>query len=230
MALRKNLLIGGACVVLGGCQPTLHSQLPQGASAYDAVAVADDAQAKLYSLLQPGDTISVRVYREEELSLDKLIIDDAGNVALPLIGEVPAAGRSAAQLGAEVESAYAARFLRDPHVTISLVDATPRTVSVEGQVFKPGVYEMRPGQTLLAAMALAGSPNDTARMDEVLVFRTIEGQRMGARFDLTEIRAGRMPDPVIMPNDVVVVGFSSLRGAYQDFLKTAPIIGAFSRF
>jgi len=60
------------------------------------------------------------------------------------------------------------------------------------------------------------------------VFRTVDGQRLGGRFDLTEIRAGRMPDPQLVPGDVVVVGFSSLRGIYRDILQLAPLVGTFA--
>ena len=79
-------------------------------------------------------------------------------------------------------------------------------------------------------MALAGSPTDSAKMDEVLVFRQANGQRVGARFDINEIRSGRMPDPQILPGDVVVVGYSSLRGGFQDFVRIAPVFGIFTRF
>ena len=76
------------------------------------------------------------------------------------------------------------------------------------------------------------SPSDIwkfdAKLDEVLVFRTVNGERLGGRFDLTEIRSGRMPDPLIFPGDVVVVGFSSLRGIYRDILQVTPLIGTFA--
>ncbi len=62
-------------------------------------------------------------------------------------------------------------------------------------------------------MALAHSPKRTAKLDQVLIFRTVNGERMGARFDLTDIRSGTAPDPQILPGDVVVVGFSAASGA-----------------
>jgi len=106
----------------------------------------------------------------------------------------------------------------------------PATIAVEGEVTRPGVYEIAPGASLLTAMALAQSPTDTAKLNEVLVFRTIAGQRTGARFDLAEIRAGRVPDPQLKPGDMVVVGFSQLRGVYQDVLKASPLFNIFTQF
>jgi polysaccharide export outer membrane protein len=53
---------------------------------------------------------------------------------------------------------------------------------------------------------------------------------MAARFDLNKIRAGREPDPLVVAGDVVVVGYSALRGVYRDFLQAAPLLNVFSQF
>jgi polysaccharide export outer membrane protein len=215
---------------LSACQPELHSQLPQGASAYDAVAVSQTDTVNALTLLQPRDQISVNVFQEKDLSTADAVIDQAGNVSLPLIGQVHAAGLSLEQLGSNVEKAYKSTYLKDPHVNVVLVKGAPRVVAVEGEVKSPGVFEVQQGYTLLSALAMAGSPVETAKQDEVLIFREKDGQRVGGRFDLTEIRSGRSPDPLVLPGDVIVVGYSRVRGVYLDFLKTAPVIGAFSRY
>ena len=213
-----------------GCQPELHSDLPAGPAAYRAVAVTDADTVSALTLLQPKDQISVNVFKEEDLTTPDVVIDEAGNVSLPLIGEVHAAGLSPGQFARKVEQAYGRSYLRDPRVNIVLVKPAPRVISVEGEVKTPGVYEVQQGYTLLSALALAGSPLETAKHDEVLVFRQKDGQRMGGRFNITDIRAGRSPDPLVLPGDVIVIGYSRVRGAYLDFLKTAPIIGAFARY
>ena len=214
-------------VALAGCQPSLKSELPQGPAAYDSIGGVAAAAPAAY-LLRSGDKVAVNIFQEEDLSQEAVQIDEAGMISLPLIGELQAAGLSTPQLSRAIEAAYGARFLRDPQANVVLLDARPRIVSVEGQVTRPGVYEIERGYTLLTAMALAGSPSDQAKLDEVLVFRTVDGQRLGGRFDLTEIRAGRMPDPQLVPGDVVVVGFSSLRGIYRDILQLAPLVGTFA--
>jgi polysaccharide biosynthesis/export protein len=214
-------------VALAGCQPSLKSGLPQGPAAYEQIGGAAAPVATTY-LLRPGDKLAVNVFQEEELSQPTVQVDEAGMISLPLIGQLQAAGLSTPQLSRAIETAYGARYLRDPQANVVLLEARPRTVSVEGQVGRPGVYQIEPGYTLLSAMALAGSPSELAKLDEVLVFRTVDGQRLGGRFDLTEIRAGRMPDPQLVPGDVVVVGFSSLRGVYRDILQLAPLVGTFA--
>ena len=226
---RGWLVLLSTCLA-AGCQPELHSDLPTGTAAYQAVAVNDQDTVNALLLLQPGDQINVNVFQEENLSTKDAVIDQAGNVSLPLIGETRAAGLSPAQLSRVIEKAYATAYLRDPHVNVVVEKAAPRVVSVEGQVVHPGVYEVQQGYSLLSALALAGSPTEVAKLDEVLIFRERDGQRMGGRFDVTDIRAGRSPAPLVLPGDVIVVGYGRVRGAYLDFLKTAPLIGAFSRY
>lgn len=218
-------------LLLAACQPSLQTDLPTGADAAAAIAIPEPApgQAREYFLM-PGDVLSVDVYREADLSRERVQIDSAGNLALPLIDEVVAAGRSPAELAILVEGAYGARFLRDPQVTIAVVETAARTVAVEGSVVKPGLYEIPPGASLLTAMALAGSPSENAALDEVLVFRRIEGRRAGARFDLTAIRAGRADDPALYAGDVVVVGHSNLRGGLRELLRAAPLFNIFYLF
>ena len=179
-------------------------------------------------LLQPGDKLSVNIFQEEDLSVRELQVDEAGMITLPLVGDLQASGQSPGQLSRAIELAYGRNYLRNPQASVVLLESIKRTVSVEGQVREPGVYEIQPGYTLLSALALAKSPAPDAKLNEVLIFRTVDGERMGGRFDVVAIRAGRMPDPLILPNDVVVVGFSSVRGLYRDILQAAPILGAFA--
>jgi len=149
---------------------------------------------------------------------------------LPSIGQVRVAGMTQAQVAGIVAGQLGARYLRNPEVTVSLREMAMPMVSVEGEVKQPGVYEIPPGSTLLTAMALARSPTPTAKLDEIIVFRKIDGRNAGARFDLADIRAGAVPDPVIRNGDVIVVGYSQIRGVYQDILKAAPLFNVFTQF
>ncbi len=226
---RAFFLIPFACAT-ASCQPELHSGLATGPIAYNQIAVSSTDSVNALILFQPGDTIGVNVFGEPDLNTPAIVIDPAGKISLPLIGEEQAAGLSTSQLANKLQAAYDREYLRDARVNVVLVKSAPRVVSVEGQVKTPGVFEVQQGYTLLTALALAGSPLETAKLNEVLVFRTKDGQRVGGRFDITEIRAGRSPDPAVLPGDVIVVGYSQVRGVYLDFLRTAPLIGAFSRY
>ena len=215
--------------LLAACQPQLGSSLPTGQSAYAAIEVPDAALAGAY-LLRAGDVVTINVFQEPDLTQEEIVIDAAGNLFLPLIGQVRADGLTQAELSQNIEQAYAQSYLRNPRVAVVVKEALSSTVAVEGEVEEPGVYPIQPGASLITALALASSPTRTAKLDEVLVFRTVNGQRMGARFDITEIRSGRAPDPQIQPGDIVVVGFSAVRGVYRDILEAAPLFNVFTRF
>lgn len=227
---RKARLLFVLAVLAGAtaaCQAPMNSDLPKGAAGYEAIAV-DPAQTEITDyLLVPNDEIAVRVYGEPELTNESVIIDAAGKINLALIGDVAAEGKSAGQLATEIEQAYAAQYVRDPRVSVQLKRGHAATIAVEGEVEIPGVFPYEPGQTLLTALALARSPNDAASLSNTIIFRRVGDQKLAGRFDTLAIRAGRMPDPELMPGDIIVVGYSSSRGALLDFIRTIPVIGYF---
>jgi len=175
----------------------------------------------------PNDVLNLQVFQEPDLSNEELQVDNVGNIQMPLIGEIPAAGRSPSELAADIQQKLSMQYIVDPQVVISVSEAAKRFVAVEGQVEQPGVYEIDREYTLLSAIARAESPTNVAKLNEVVVFRTINGERLAARFDLRDVRAGLAPDPQILGGDVIVVGFSGVKGAWQDVLKAAPIFNAF---
>jgi len=80
------------------------------------------------------------------------------------------------------------------------------------------------------SIARAQGVTNTAVDDEVIIFREIDGERFGAVFNLKAIREGRASDPEVLGGDRIVVGYSAVRGIYQDFLRAAPILNVFTRF
>jgi polysaccharide export outer membrane protein len=66
-----------------------------------------------------------------------------------------------------------------------------------------------------------------AQLDSILVFRTVNGQRMAAKFDLNLIRSGDAADPQIFGDDIIVVGVSNRKWAYRKFLESIPLVNAF---
>ena len=223
--------ICGALLALAGCAGPRPSGLPHGASAYEVVPPAPATPgAAIARALQPGDSIAVQVYREPDLGVEKAVLDEVGNVQLPLLGEVRAAGQTPGELADAIAARLGERYLRQPRVTVSLVGSVPRTVTVEGQVAAPGIFPLGRNETLLSSLARAGSPTQLAKLDEVVVFRNVNGQRMGAVFDVRQIRVGAAPDPQVLDGDVVVVGYSQLKGAYRDFLVATPLLNLFTVF
>lgn len=220
-----SVLVAAATAMAGCSSTTPNPNLPVGAAAYDVIP-AKAPSVENY-LVTPGDLISVNVFGEESLSSPQIRVDEAGFIQLPLAGQIKAGGLTAPQLSSTIASALGGRYLVNPQVTVAVVEPAKRVVSVEGEVKTPGVYEIGNKFTLLSAIARAQSPTDTARLDEVLIFRTIDGKRMAARFNLKDVRSGIAPDPEIMDGDVITIGRSAARAAWQDILRAAPIFNAF---
>jgi polysaccharide export outer membrane protein len=74
---------------------------------------------------------------------------------------------------------------------------------------------------------MAHGETRVAAVKDVAVFRTINGQRMGAMFDIGSIRRGEASDPELVGNDVVVVGFSAGKSVWRDVLQAAPLMNVF---
>ena len=217
-------------VGLGGCSSQLYDVLPTRDAASALRPPIDRAVVPGQYQIAPGDIVSLSVFGEPDLTLEKLPVDDAGFIQVPLIGAMRVAGLTPAAASTQIAARLGAQFLRNPDVTLNVIEQTGQTVTVEGQVAKAGAYPVDGQTTLLGAIALAQSPTRIAKLDEVVIFRTINSQRMAARFDLSRVRAGRDPDPQILGGDVVVVGFSQAKSIYRDVLVAAPLFNVFTRF
>ena len=99
-------------------------------------------------------------------------------------------------------------------------------VTVDGQVTQPGNYPVVNQMTLMRAVAAARGAGEFAKLEDVVVFRTVGNQRMAALYNLGAIRRGYYPDPAIYPKDVVVVGDSPARRLFRDLISTAPLLTA----
>lgn len=177
-----------------------------------------------------GDKINVRVFQVPDLSFDDLVIDTSGNVQMPLIGAVRGSGRTPAEMSADIAQRLGAQYLRDPEVTVTVTEAASQKITVDGAVTKPGVYEMRGSTSLLQAVAMAEGPSRVADLSQVAVFRTVDGQRSVALFDLTAIRQGRADDPQVLGDDVIVVDTSRLNSALREVVSAIPALGVFRLF
>lgn len=179
-------------------------------------------------LLRPSDQIAVSVFREPELSLDNVRIGVEGNVSLPMLGSIPAAGMTAKQLEQDVTRRFAAVGLKTPMVSVNIAEYASHLVTVEGAVDKPGVYTFQPGARLSAAVAMASGPRRTAKTNQVAVFRESPEGIMVAKFDYSQVQQGTMLDPVLQPGDRVVMGTDGLSVFWEDLLKALPAFGIFA--
>lgn len=187
--------------------------------------IPGEAQAAAQLRIKPYDTLTVRVYQEPGLGVDELMVDAAGNIMMPMLGEVPALGKSPNELSRDLERRFSANLLRNPQVTVERKAGVLDRVTVVGAVKKPGQFPVRGPVTLLDALAYAEGVTNVARRKDVAVIRIIDGRRAGAIFNLGLIEQGLADDPAILPSDRIVVGTSAIAQGYRDLLQAVPLIG-----
>lgn len=174
----------------------------------------------------PLDKLAVTVFGVPDLTTNGQV-DGSGNFAMPLIGQVKSIGETPNSLAAKIATALDQRYVRNPQVSVTVTEAVSALVTVEGAVVKSGQYPVVGRTTLIRMIAAAGGPSDNARLSEALVFRTVNGKRLVARFNIKDIRGARAPDPEIYGNDLIVVGDNPGRQLFKDIVSIAPVLGIF---
>lgn len=144
--------------------------------------------------LDAGDKLRVVIYGQEGLT-NTYAIDAGGSITVPLIGAVPARGRTTAGLAAEIAAKLRRGFIRDPSVAVEIEAYRP--FFILGEVAAPGQYPYVPNMTVESAVAIAGGFSPRARRDRVTVTHTDASGT--ARIVVP-------PGTPISPGDTVLVG------------------------
>ena len=229
MSAQKLVLAGLIALIallLSACSEGRGGPLP-----YD-VALAPPDAATVMPLeegyrIAPLDKLTIKVLRTNDLT-GEYNVDLAGNISLPLIGEVRAVNLTTAQLDSELTTKLGEKYLENPDVSVGIKESTSRVVTVDGSVKAAGAFPAIGPTSLMRAVALAGGVTEDANARRVAVFRSIGGQRQGAAFDLVAIRRGESPDPQIYPGDIVIVDGSAIKEAWKRVLQTLPVFSMFT--
>lgn len=188
------------------------------------VPAAVSSRGSYIYTLGPFDKIAIEVVGLPESQRD-LVLDGQGMIAYPLAGDVEAQGLTTTQLSALLAERLQEAYVRDPKVSVNLLEMASKTITLDGEVERPGIYPVHPNLTLMKAVALAGGTSDLAGLKHVLVFRNVEGQQFVGLYDLSAIRLGNYPDPAVYPDDQIVVSESRSRR----FLASVPgIVSVFT--
>ncbi len=156
--------------------------------------------------LRIGDTIDVGFLTDGSLNFSGPVTP-AGGLSVPLVGEVPAAGRTVSELTTDLESRFG-EYLLDATVTVVVSAIAEQPVFVIGEVDNPGRIESSGEMTVTRAIASAGGLLSTGRPSSVMVIRTTGVAEPEAfKVDVTDVLNGTnmLGDMVLAPNDVVYV-------------------------
>lgn len=151
-----------------------------------------------------GDVIAITVYQEDDLSCSARVAE-GGLIPLPLIGNVRVGGMSVSEATNEITAKLRDGYLVNPVVSISMVEQSKATITILGQVAKPGSIELpaNGSTSLLEAIGLAGGFTRTASPSKITVKRkTGQIEKVSAKEQST---SGTGPVFIILPGDVITV-------------------------
>lgn len=178
-----------------------------------AYAAEDRAGAKPVTvavdyILQPLDLLRIVVFQEPDLER-QVRISQEYTINLPLIGSVDLQGKSVRQAEELIRARYDADFLKNPQITITVMEYTPRTVQVLGAVNQPGAIAFTPEQqmTIMEAIARAGGQARIADIRRVRLTRQMaEGKTEIFTINLDDLMKGASTEKwPLLKGDVIFV-------------------------
>lgn len=189
-----------------------------------APGAGDTAGVTRPYLIAPADVLVIDVFGIPGLEAREVTADSAGRVAFPMAGTIDAAGKTPAEVAELIAARLRASYVRDPRVTVNLKKTTDQLVTVDGQVKQPGLYPLVGKMTLMRAVASARGLDEFAKVDDVVILRSVNGQRYAGLYNLAAIRRGNYADPEVYANDTVIVGESRQRRIFRDILQVVPLL------
>jgi polysaccharide biosynthesis/export protein len=118
----------------------------------------------------PEDVLDINVFEAPEMNRD-VRVSAGGEISLPLLGAVAAAGFTPRELETALEELLHQKYMKDPHVSVFVRDMQSHPVSVMGAVRKPGIFQIRGNKTLLEILSLAEGLADDAGEDVIILRR-----------------------------------------------------------
>lgn len=159
-----------------------------------------------------------------ELLNGTYLTDGQGRISFPLVGLIELSGLAPNEAEERIANLLRGNYLLNPQVRVIPNEIPPATVSVGGQVQRPGEYPILGRQSLLRVVNQAGGLDEYAKMDDVLILRTVAGQRYIGAYNIQAIQRGNYGDPAVYANDIIVVGDSPNRRRLDSILRFAPLL------
>lgn len=213
-----------------------NGQSKQQTPAAATVPAADDAQVfeLLYEnfrrtyRLGPADEIAVRVRQEPDYSIERAKISPDGRVFHPLLGEVLVGGLTVEQLNKKLTQDLR-RYIKEPEVSVQLLEAKSAKIGVLGEVGRPGIFVMSEPLTVLDAITLAGGFARTGSRNNVtLVRQGRNGRYQSLNVDVKKLLAGKADveeNLPLQPGDTVIV-----HGNFLKKLEYVTTLTGFTQF
>jgi len=180
-------------------------------------------RGETFYTIGPQQKLEIEVVGSEDLS-GTFLTDEDGHIRYPLLGKVEIGDKTPSEASRMIAEGLRGQFLLDPQVRVIPEDFPPPSISIGGQVKKPGFYPAIGKSTLMRAVNQAEGLTEFAEIEDVLVIRNVGGQKYIGLYNLKAIQRGNYPDPELYPNDIVTVGDSPERRRLQTILPLVPIL------
>lgn len=156
-------------------------------------------------VIGPGDILDISVWKAEGLTKTVAVLPD-GTISFPLAGEIPAAGKTLAELKQELEKRLS-RYVNDLVLTVLVQQSNSMMVYVVGRVNNPGRQVLNSRITVLQAIAMAGGPNPFAKKNDIRVLRQEGDKTVIHEFRYDRVIKGKnLEDNIVLKRgDVIVV-------------------------
>jgi polysaccharide export outer membrane protein len=187
MKLRNRFIIV-VLLLVGLPSPLLSADKPSsgiGTAAEAAIAAASEPDYRI----GPGDVLNIEVWKDATLTRLVTVLPD-GKVTYPMVGEIMAAGRTVSQMKQEVEQKLS-KFVKDSVITVEVRQVNSFQVYVLGKVKTPGRTLLTSNIDVLQALAMAGGPDQFAKLSRIRIFRREGGKTIIIPFDYDDVTAGK---------------------------------------
>jgi polysaccharide biosynthesis/export protein len=158
-----------------------------------------------------NDVLRISVWRQPELTLDSVVVRPDGRISVPLLDDVDVSGKTPAELKGEITQRLG-EFVREPAVTVVVLESRSRLVYVQGEVARKGLVPLTPGMRVSDALALSGGLGPFADAGEILVLRENGAGYGEFKFDYNDFVEGKdlTQNILLEPGDRIVVQEKSL--------------------
>ncbi len=205
--MRRGLPAICASIVLG-----VAGQAAQADAAADAANGVTPASATevapavgLDYRLQPGDVLTITVWKEKDLEQEVLVRPDGG-LSFPLAGEINAEGQTVAAVRQTIAERLK-RYIPDPVVTVAVKSIGGNHIYVIGKVTRPGEFPFSRPLDVMQALSLAGGTTPYAALNDIVILRRDNGAQRALPFRYADIARGRNlgQNVILESGDTVVV-------------------------
>ena len=170
-----------------------------------AVRAADSASGSTGYGVQPGDVLTISVWKEDDLKGDVLVRPDGG-ISFPLAGDIAAKGKTVEQIRQEIISRIQ-KYIPDPVVTVAVKQIVGNNIYVIGKVNKPGAFVLNQPIDVMQALSIAGGMSTFASPNNIIILRRENGTQKAIPFRYGDVEDGEHLEQNILlkGGDVVVV-------------------------